>query len=120
MGLFSPKLSYEYNGKIKKVPSKRFVSSGDFVEDQKIGLAFEKLKDYDNAIKAYNHALKLAHKKYNYPHPPNIYKRLSIIYRELGLKDLEVQTLKKGIKNTDAPQTMTGHKWLVNRLSKIK
>lgn len=118
--LFSPKMSYEYKGQTKRTNAKHFVSSGDFVEDQKIGLTFEKSHDYDNAIAAYYHALDLAQSKYVYPHPPNIYKRLSIIYRKLGLLDEEIQTLKDGIKNTNAPQSKVGHRWLVDRLSKIE
>lgn len=85
MGLFNffgAKLTYDYNGDTKTTNRKKFVSSGHFVEDQKIGLEFEKIEDYENAIKAYNHALKLAKKTYGFPHPPNIYKRLSIIYKK--------------------------------------
>lgn len=74
----------------------RFISSGDFVEDQFIGRKFERLNDFENAIKAYEYAEKSSIKSWGSP-PPNIYERQAIIYRKLKDYNSEINIIKKAI-----------------------
>lgn len=79
--------------------TKKFKSTGDCVNDQHVGREYERQNDYLNAIKAYNSAEKIA---INDPNesvpPPNIYRRLAIIYRKLKDYDSEIKVIKTGLK----------------------
>lgn len=80
--------------------SKHFKSSGDLVKDQDIGREYERQKDYANAIKAYHSAERLALKDplFGNSPPPNIYRRLAIIYRKLKDYGSEIKSIQTGIK----------------------
>ncbi len=80
--------------------TKNFRSSGDLVKDQDIGREFERQKNYVNAIKAYHSAERLALKDplFENSPPPNIYRRLAIIYRKLKDYDSEIKVIKTGLK----------------------
>ncbi|AUJ29404.1 MAG: hypothetical protein ABF991_12420 [Liquorilactobacillus hordei] len=75
---------------------RKFISSGDFVEDQFIGRKFERLNDFENAIKAYECAEKSSIKAWGSP-PPNIYERQAIIYRKLKDYNSEINIIKKAL-----------------------
>lgn len=72
-----------------------FVSSGDFVRDQQIGRELERIHDFENAIKAYYSAWKLAEKDpiMQQP-PPNVFTRLSMIYRKQKMIEKEIEILE--------------------------
>lgn len=95
-----------------------FISTGDFIDDQFLGKAFEKNKDYENAIKAYRSAISIS-KERETEVPPNPYYRLAIIYRKMGNRDKEIEILKEGIKMTTYPGAKTTHDKLVERLNKM-
>lgn len=97
----------------------QFESNGDFLEDQRLGSGYEKIRDYDNAILAYKAAITNA-RMVDSPIPPNPYIRLAIIYRKLNDQQNELDVIKEGIIETDYPQAATGHKKLVDRLIKLE
>ncbi|EMF0615461.1 tetratricopeptide repeat protein, partial [Enterococcus hirae] len=76
-----------------------FKSTGDFVEDQHVGYSYEQNKDYPNAIKAYESALKLALKDKMFSNcpPPNIFTRLAIIYRKQKDYSSEIKVLNQAL-----------------------
>lgn len=81
----------------------KFESSGDVVEDQMIGRSFERNKDFDNAILAYKSAYNLSKKSeiFSDDPPPNIFNRLSIIYRQQKKYDEEISILKIALSYYD-------------------
>lgn len=99
---------YKPNGKVKYIfedaesvrKEPNFVSTGDFVDDQAKGKAYEKAQDYDNAIEAYNSAYRLSLKDdlFSDGPPPNIFNRLAIIYRKQKDYHNEIKTLNKALK----------------------
>lgn len=112
------KITYHFTDKESVENVSSFKSSGDFIKDQHLGKAFESNKDYENAIKAYKSAIRLAEKEDITP--PNPFYRLAVIYRKLKRKDDEIAILEEGIKKTNYPQAKTGHNRLVDRLEKLK
>lgn len=90
-------IEYHFSDKLVTENIQHFVSSGDFLEDQKMGASFEKNKDYINAIKAYLAAIENSKVTELGEIPPNPFMRLAIIYRKLKNKDKEVAILKEGI-----------------------
>lgn len=113
-------IDYYYEDKKVTENIKTFVSSGDFLEDQRLGASFEKNKDYDNAIKAYLSAIENAQTSEPGLPPPNPFMRLAIIYRKLKDREKEVAILKQGIELTKYPGAKTKHNKLVERLRKLE
>lgn len=120
--LIHPNGEIEYHYSDEKVTKniKEFVSTGDFIGDQRIGSSFEKNKDYDNAIKAYFSAIENAKTTELGQVPPNPFLRLAIIFRKLKDKEKEIAILKGGIKLTKYPGAKTTHNKLVERLKKLE
>lgn len=79
--------------KTKLVP---FKSTGDFIEDQNIGRAYERHEDFQNAIKAYESAWKLSLNKESSP-PPNIFNRLAIIQRKQKKYNEEIKIIETAL-----------------------
>jgi len=78
-----------------------FSSSGSYLEDQRIGRAYERNGDYEKAIQAYYSAWKLAEKESinNHLPPPNIYERLAIIYRKQKDYLNEIKIMSKAVED---------------------
>lgn len=113
-------IEYYYEDKKATENIEKFISSGDFLEDQRLGLSFEKNKDYNNAVKAYLSAIENAKNAESRLVPPNPFMRLAIIYRKLGDKEKEIAILKEGIHLTGYSGAKTTHNKLIERLEKIK
>lgn len=100
----SGKIIYQYRDAEEtqnstKSGTKPFITSGDFLKDQAIGLSYEKNGDYLNAIKAYKSAWKIALKDRELGNPPpNIFNRLAIIYRKQKNYKSEIAVLKSGLE----------------------
>lgn len=114
------KIEYHYSDEKATKNIKEFVSTGDFIGDQRIGSSFEKNKDYDNAIKAYYSAIENAKTTEVGQIPPNPFMRLAIIFRKLKDKEKEIAILKEGIELTKYPGAKTTHNKLVERLKKLE
>lgn len=112
----------EYHFSDEKVTKdiKEFISTGDFIGDQRMGSSFENNRDYDNAIKAYFSAIENAKTIELGQIPPNPFMRLAIIYRKLKDKEKEIAILKEGRKLTKYPGAKTTHNKLVERLKKLE
>lgn len=93
-------VTYTFSDKKVAKDMRVFKSSGDEVKDQFIGKAFERNKDYDNAIKAYLSAYKLALRSdlFKESPPPNIFNRLAIIYRKQQKYNDEINIIKEALK----------------------
>lgn len=122
MGFFKKIFGRNKNTKSKNIMKspRVFRTSGDFVEDQKVGALFEKKQDYKNAIKAYYAAIENAQNSSDGVVPPNPFMRLAIIYRKLKDRDKEIEVLREGIRLTKYPDAKTKHKKLIERLEKLE
>ena len=99
---YQDKKRTQVNGKI--IP---FKSTGDFVEDQHLGYSYEQNKDYPNAIKAYESALRLSLKDKMFSNcpPPNIFTRLAIIYRKQKDYSSEIKVLNQALMYYPSSET---------------
>lgn len=97
------------------IPS--FESSGNASQDENIGRSYEQLKDYDNALKAYQSAFEL--QKRGTIIPPRIFMRQAIVYRKLKQYDNEIAVIKIGLIYGNKQSTKEMQK-LKSRLSRAK
>ncbi|QDJ24231.1 tetratricopeptide repeat protein [Pediococcus pentosaceus] len=87
-----------------------FKSSGHANQDEHLGNAYEKVKDYNNAIKAYQSAFEL--QKGATVIPPRIFMRQAIAYRKLKQYDNEIDIIKTGL--------IYGNKQSIKEMEKLK
>ncbi|MCS8572509.1 tetratricopeptide repeat protein [Pediococcus pentosaceus] len=87
-----------------------FKSSGHANQDEHLGNTYEKVKDYNNAIKAYQSAFEL--QKGATVIPPRIFMRQAIAYRKLKQYDNEIDIIKTGL--------IYGNKQSIKEMEKLK
>ena len=108
-------ITYYYEDEESVLGTNGFETTGDFVQDQFVGKAFEQAQDLENAESAYLSAIKLSIEQGEIP-PPNPFNRLAIIYRKQKRLDKEEEILNQALSYYDSPTDITFR----DRLNKLK
>ncbi|WP_088825642.1 tetratricopeptide repeat protein [Listeria goaensis] len=90
---------YSYSDKQLVIKDNKLIpfrSTNDFLLDQDLGKSYEQNNEYVDAIKAYESAKLLSLKEWPEP-PPNVFLRLSIIYRKLKDYENEIKVIKEAL-----------------------
>lgn len=89
------KTEYKFSDAKSVENESTFKSTGDFIDDQFKGKAFEQAGDLEAALAAYQSAYKLSLKQdpQSSP-PPNVFTRQAIIYRKQKRYDKEIEILQ--------------------------